>query len=109
LIIESEMRAIPLQDQRSNTLTQMEDFLADAFGLEEAAGPNDPFDYAIHEAEQAIQQLRVGGLRLVNLTPANSHVRRTQHEMAREANLISHSYGQEPRRYVRIYRDARHR
>ncbi|UCF29685.1 MAG: hypothetical protein JSW42_08685, partial [Chloroflexota bacterium] len=28
-----------------------------------------------------------------------------QHEMARQANLTSHSYGKEPYRRVRIFRD----
>ena len=32
-------------------------------------------------------------------------IRRLQHEMARQANLTSHSYGKEPNRRVRIFRD----
>jgi predicted RNA-binding protein Jag len=32
-------------------------------------------------------------------------VRRLQHEMARGAELVSHSYGKEPRRHVRIFRE----
>jgi predicted RNA-binding protein Jag len=41
----------------------------------------------------------------IDLAPASAYVRRLQHEMARKANLISHSYGKEPRRWVRIFRD----
>jgi hypothetical protein len=26
-----------------------------------------------------------------------------QHDMARQANLVSHSYGQDPQRHVRIF------
>ncbi|MBE7536202.1 MAG: hypothetical protein HS124_10790 [Anaerolineales bacterium] len=31
--------------------------------------------------------------------------RHLQHEMARSAELVSHSYGKEPRRHVRIFRE----
>ena len=31
-------------------------------------------------------------------------MRRYQHQMARQADLTSHSYGREPNRYVRIFR-----
>ena len=43
----------------------------------------------------------------INLSPVGSAIRRYQHQMARQANLISHSYGKEPRRYVRIFREKR--
>ncbi|MFN2137425.1 MAG: R3H domain-containing nucleic acid-binding protein, partial [Candidatus Promineifilaceae bacterium] len=33
--------------------------------------------------------------------------RRYQHQMARQANLVSHSYGKEPRRHVRIFNTRR--
>ncbi len=105
LIIDAENRGVPVYVLRANTLTQMEDFLADAFGLE-AVDPPDPFAEAIHETEAAIERIR-SGARLVDLTPATSPIRKVQHDMAREANLVSHSYGQEPRRRVRIFRDVR--
>jgi predicted RNA-binding protein Jag len=40
------------------------------------------------------------------LHPAISSIRRMQHQMAREANLVSHSYGKEPNRRVRIFRET---
>jgi hypothetical protein len=107
LIIDAEKRGMPVYVLRANTLTQMEDFLADVFGLE-ATDPPDPFAEAIHETEAAIEKIR-SGARLVDLTPADSPVRRVQHDLAREANLVSHSYGQEPRRRVRIFREAMRR
>jgi nucleoside-triphosphatase THEP1 len=106
LIIDAERRGIPVHVLRANTLTQMEDFLADAFGLEPPEP--DPFAEAIHETEAAIERIR-SGARLVDLSPATSQVRRVQHDMAREAKLVSHSYGSEPRRYVRIFRDVANR
>jgi predicted RNA-binding protein Jag len=40
----------------------------------------------------------------IELPPASSYIRRLQHQMARQANLVSHSYGKEPFRLVRIFR-----
>ena len=40
-----------------------------------------------------------------DLAQVRTLVRRLQHEMARNAELVSHSYGKEPRRHVRIFRE----
>jgi len=61
-------------------------------------------DQAMSETQQAISAV-LSGTASVDLPPASAYVRRLQHEMARKANLISHSYGKEPRRRVRIFRD----
>jgi predicted RNA-binding protein Jag len=63
-----------------------------------------PFEDAIREAEDAVKRVKTGE-RLVDLTPQNAFVRRQQHELARAANVVSHSYGKEPSRRVRIFRD----
>jgi predicted RNA-binding protein Jag len=47
----------------------------------------------------------LNGERWVDLPPANATMRRLQHEMARQAQLVSQSFGKEPNRRVRIYRD----
>lgn len=109
LIVDSERRRTPIYVLRANTMTQMEDFLADIFNLAVPAhdhdeGHDDPFDMAIHEMEAAIESIR-SGAKSVDLAPATSPVRRMQHEMAREARLISQSYGKEPQRHVRLFRD----
>ncbi len=85
---------------RSNTVTQMEKCLADIFGLEPVA---DPFTTAVQEAQQAIEKILRGERSSVDLAPQEAFVWRRQHEMAREANLISHSKGKEPYRRVRIF------
>jgi predicted RNA-binding protein Jag len=61
-------------------------------------------DPVLQETRAAIDAV-LNGERWVELPPANSSIRRLQHQMAREANLVSHSYGKEPRRRVRIYRE----
>jgi len=47
----------------------------------------------------------MNGTRWIDLPPATAPIRRLQHEMAREARLVSHSYGKDPNRYVRIFRE----
>jgi predicted RNA-binding protein Jag len=58
----------------------------------------------MREIESAIQRV-LSGERSVDLSPQNSWIRRRQHERAKEMNLVSHSYGKEPMRHVRLYRD----
>ncbi|MFH1908290.1 MAG: R3H domain-containing nucleic acid-binding protein [Chloroflexota bacterium] len=41
----------------------------------------------------------------MDLPAGPATVRRLQHEMARLSELVSHSYGKEPRRHVRIFRE----
>lgn len=104
LIGDAERQRKPVYILRANTLTQMEHFLGQAFGLD--VEPSDPFEKAISEAERAIQLVNAGRPG-VNLSPVASAIRRYQHQLARQANLVSHSYGREPRRYVRIFKEKR--
>jgi stage III sporulation protein SpoIIIAA len=103
VIEDAEVRGLPIYVLRSNTIPQMENFLSDLFDLQIAAG--DPqLERAMQETHEAIQAV-LNGTRSVDLKPASSYIRRLQHQTARQANLTSHSYGKEPRRRVRIYRD----
>ena len=101
LVADAPLGRIPVYVLRSNTLVQMEGFLAEMFGV---AVENDPLDTAMREAQEAIKQI-MSGASSVDLRPQPSAVRRQQHQAVRSANLISHSYGREPQRYVRIYRE----
>jgi len=102
LITEAEQRGTPIYVLRANTSHQIEDFVADLYGLETPS--QDPFEAALEEAQQAIERVR-DGESPVDLSPQASHVRRRQHEMVREARLVSHSYGKGLQRHVRIYRE----
>ncbi len=113
LITEAERLGTQIYVLRANTITQMQDFVADLFQLshtpdDEAVDDEDPFESAMHEAETAIQQIRAGA-HVVDLMPQMAALRKVQHQMAREANLVSHSYGDEPQRHVRIFTDRRMR
>jgi len=102
LLADAERRNTPIYVLRANTLPQIENCLADIFDLtpEEA----DPYTLAMQETQQAIQRV-LAGERSVDLSPQNAFIRRLQHNAIRQANLISHSYGREPMRRVRVYRE----
>ena len=99
-IADAERRGVPIHVLRSNTVNQIESCLADIYGLDVA--DMDPLAIALRETEAAIDRV-LSGQKSVNLSPRNSYIRRLQHEMARKANLVSHSYGKDPRRHVRIF------
>jgi hypothetical protein len=105
-ISDAEERGLPVYVLRSNSITQMENFLAEVFNVQ--TQPDDEetnvVEQAMHETQSAIQAV-LSGSRTVDLAPQSATVRRMQHEMARQANLISHSYGKEPYRRVRIFRE----
>jgi hypothetical protein len=99
-VADAERRRIPVFVLRANTVNQMEACLGDIFGL--PVEPEDPVERAIAETQEAIRRVLAGSTS-EELQPAGSEIRRLQHDMARQANLVSHSYGNEPRRRVRIF------
>ena len=103
-IVDAENRGLPIYVLRSNTVNQMQQFLSDLFNLSKYTDKDTKVDRAMQETQGAINAV-LNGERWVELTPASSYVRRLQHEMARDANLTSHSYGKEPHRRVRIFRE----
>jgi stage III sporulation protein SpoIIIAA len=103
-VVEAEQRGMPIFVLRSNTSQQMEQFLVDLFNLTSSdSKPNQ--ERAVVDQTQAAIQAVLNGQRWIDLAPATSTIRRLQHEMARQADLVSHSYGQEPNRHVRIFRE----
>jgi stage III sporulation protein SpoIIIAA len=102
VVTDAEQKGLPIHVLRSNTVNSMEGALADMFNLSERE--LDPLAIALREAQAAIQRVQ-SGTRSIDLSPQNAYIRRHQHKLAREAHLISHSYGKEPRRRVRIYRE----
>ncbi len=103
-IVDAENRGTPIYVLRSNTINQMERFLTGLFNLD-ATGPRARSEEeAMRQTQAAIEAVR-NGERWVELAPASSYIRRLQHQMARQANLLSYSYGKDPNRRVRIYRE----
>jgi hypothetical protein len=104
-IVDAETRGMPVYVLRANTVTQMERFLA---GLFEIPGVSDEpvgnVDEQLGHTKQAINAV-LNGERWVELPPATPTVRRLQHQMVQDSKLVSHSYGKEPNRRVRIFRE----
>lgn len=101
-IAKAEESNVPLYVLRSNTLQQMETCLADIFLL--SPKEVDPLSIAMRETQDAIQKV-LQGARSVELYPQKSYIRRKQHELARQSNLISHSRGRDPQRRVKIFKN----
>ena len=104
-VIDAEHRGMPVYVLRANTVNQMERFFGDLFNLSSSIkGDERTVDVAVSDTQLAIEAV-LNGERWVELTPASSYVRRLQHKMAKQAKLVSHSYGKEPNRRVRIFRE----
>jgi stage III sporulation protein SpoIIIAA len=100
-LVDAERRNVPIYILRSNTVTQMEQCLANIFHL--PSDPVDVFTEAMRETQEGIQRV-LNGAADAELSPRGAAIRSQQHQLARAANLISHSYGREPFRRVRIFR-----
>jgi hypothetical protein len=103
-IVDAEHRGTPIYVLRSNTVNQMQQFLGDLFNLSRDVADEQVVERAMQETESAISAV-LNGERWVELPPATAYIRRLQHEMARQAELTSHSYGKDPYRRVRIFRE----
>ena len=104
-VIDAEHRGMPVYVLRANTVNQMERFLGDLFNLSGGDDDEDAqVDQTVSDTQLAIEAV-LNGERWVELSPVTSYLRRLQHKMARQAKLVSHSYGKEPNRRVRIFRE----
>lgn len=103
-IVDAEQRGMPVYVLRANTVSQMERFLIGLFDLPGAAEEAGSVEEQMRSTQQAINAV-LNGERWVELPPASSYVRRLQHELVQQSKLVSHSYGKEPNRRVRIFRE----
>ena len=103
IIQDAEDRGMPIYVLRANTVNQMENSLAEMFNINQDLLRNNSELYT-GQAQAAINAV-LNGQRYVDLPPAPAPMRRVQHELARESNLISQSFGKDPNRRVRIYRE----
>jgi stage III sporulation protein SpoIIIAA len=104
VIMDAEHRGMPVYVLRANTATQMERFLTNLFDLDLEGASDREVETALDDTREAIEAV-LNGERWVELRPASSYIRRLQHKMAQEAELVSHSYGKDPNRRVRIFRE----
>ncbi len=93
----AESSGIPIEVLRSNTVSQIKGALARVYGVETA----DPTDSALQEAREGIDRARQLGAE-VELAPQNSYVRRLQHQLVEEHEMVARSQGEEPNRHLVI-------
>ncbi len=103
-IMEAEQRGLPIYALRANTINQMEQVLAEIFNLPSETPDTGLWEEVTNATQMAIDAV-LNGQRWADLPPASAAIRRIQHDMARQAQLVSHSYGKEPNRRVRIFRE----
>jgi stage III sporulation protein SpoIIIAA len=100
---DAEANRLPVYVLRGNTPPQMRQMLANLYSLREENQP-DAFRSALQEAEEAVNQVKEEG-EAVELNPQSSYIRRLQHLIAQRSDLNSRSFGKEPGRRVKIYKE----
>ena len=103
-IVETEPRWMAVYVLRSNTTSQIDQFMMNLFNMTSEQIQESSLDDVLELTRSAILNAKAGKDR-IELPPAAGYVRKLQHEMAREANLVSESFGKDPNRRVVIYKN----
>jgi stage III sporulation protein SpoIIIAA len=103
-VLDAEELGLPIFVLRSNSNSQIEQVLIELFNLAEVSGRQLDLEQINQQTHSAIEAVR-NGQRWIDLPSASARVRRLQHELIRQAELVSHSYGKEPNRHVRVFRE----
>ena len=98
---EAAQRKLPVYVVRSNTYAQIANAIRDIFGLSAMVEEEDETESALLEAQEAVDRVRLTN-EAVELAPANSYMRRLQHQIIERYQLTSESVGVDPMRRVRI-------
>ena len=90
---------------KTNSMAQIQKVLKDALQITEASetlqGYYDDAERALDEAKAAINKI-LAGAENVELQPQSHHIRKLQHELVEQHNLISKSVGEGAERHLRI-------
>jgi len=103
---DAENSNLPVYVLRSNTPSQIRQFLNTIYPVESRADDSDrvdSFKVALSEAQEAVSQVK-NGQQEVELSPQSAYIRRLQHLIAQRNELSSKSSGKDPQRRVRIYK-----
>jgi nucleoside-triphosphatase THEP1 len=100
---DAESAHLPVYVLRGNAPPQMRQFLSTIYHIQEEEKPGE-FQTALDEAEAAVAQVNEGQ-EAVELSPQSSYIRRLQHLIAQRSDLASQSFGKDPNRRVRIYKE----
>jgi stage III sporulation protein SpoIIIAA len=98
ILRQAESSGIPVQILRSNSVAQVKEVLSRIYADEH---PDPAVQRALDEAMEAIQRVKAT-LRPQEVSPQNAYVRRLQHQLVSEHELVARSTGKEPQRRLRI-------
>ena len=89
---------------KTNSMAQIQKVLKEALQIdstESLQGYYDEAERALDEAKSAIDKI-LAGEHLIELQPQNQHIRKLQHELVEQHNLMSKSVGEGTERHLRI-------
>ncbi|MGH7910741.1 MAG: R3H domain-containing nucleic acid-binding protein, partial [Candidatus Dormibacteraceae bacterium] len=95
---QAEQSGVPIHILRSNSVAQVRDALERLYGREAEDGS---VQRALDETREAIARVKET-LEPQEMAPQNAYVRRLQHQLVAEQELVARSTGKEPRRRLRI-------
>jgi hypothetical protein len=96
---QAESSGTPIHILKSNSVAQVKDALSQVYGVE--MQKDEDLRNALDEARSAIQHVKTT-LEPKEITPQNAYVRRLQHQLVADNDLVARSTGKEPRRRLRI-------
>ncbi|MDQ6772896.1 MAG: AAA family ATPase [Candidatus Dormibacteraeota bacterium] len=98
ILRQAESNGIPIHILRSNSVAQIRDVLSRVYAAER---PDSGVQRALNETMEAIRRVK-STLRPLEISPQNAYVRRLQHQLVAENELVARSTGKEPQRRLRI-------
>jgi len=98
ILRDAESGGVPIHILRSNSVAQIKEVLNRVYGGER---PNPSVQKALDEALDAIRRVKTT-LQPQEISPQNAYVRRLQHQLVAENDLVARSTGKEPQRRLRI-------
>jgi len=101
---DAEATHLPVYVLRGNTPAQIRQMLSNLYALRQEEDKSESIKTAMVEAEEAVEQVNQGE-NAVELSPQTSYIRRLQHLIAQRSDLTSRSFGKEPGRRVKIFKE----
>jgi stage III sporulation protein SpoIIIAA len=95
---QAESGGVPVHILKSNSVAQVKEALGRLYDVER---PDSSLQKALNEAMEAIRKVK-STLRPLEISPQNAYVRRLQHQLVTENELVARSTGKEPQRRLRI-------
>ena len=98
ILRQAESGGVPVHILKSNSVAQVKEALGRLYGGE---APDPGVQRALDEALDAIKRVKTT-LQPEEIAPQNAYVRRLQHQLVSEHELVGRSTGKEPQRRLRI-------